>query len=116
MNEQFKLGDIIDLVTSVRQVTTLLDGGDDADQLKVELAAMIMDRKALLKFMLALKRANKAANAVSDAPMSFVGGFIPEEDEPPSDPDPAPVPRRARADGPGLTESRSVVGRDKDDG
>ena len=115
MSESFKLGDIIDLVGNVKQVTTLLDGGADVEQLKSTLTDLIEDRKALLKFMLALKRANAAATAISDAPLSFVGGLAPLSVEPTDPPEPAPIPRRARASGPGLKSPRSIVGKDKDD-
>jgi hypothetical protein len=116
MSESFKLGDIIDLVSNLKQVTSILDGAKDADQLKVNLSDMLEDRKSLMKFMLALKRANVAASALADSPLSFVGGFLPPEEEPEEVPDPAPIPRRARPDGIGLKGRRNITGKDKEDG
>jgi hypothetical protein len=113
MSEPFRLGDVIDLVSNLKQVTSLLDGAKDADQLKQNLGDMLEDRKSLMKFMLALKRANIAADALADSPLSFVGGFPPTIEEPEEVPDPAPVPRRARADGLDLGR-RNIIGKDKD--
>jgi hypothetical protein len=116
MSESFRLGDIIDLVSNLKQVTSLLDGAKDAGQLRQNLSDMLEDRKSLMKFMLALKRANIAADALADAPLSFVGGSLPPEEKSEEVSEPAPVPRRARAGGSGLTGSRSIIGKDKEDG
>lgn len=99
MSEPIKLGDIVDLVSNVKQMTNMLDGVGDLDQLRKCLSGIVEDRKSLFKFMMALRRARRAVDTLSDTPLSFVGGFtLPSEDLPesmPSYPE-RPVPSRAQ--------------------
>ncbi len=99
MSGPIKLGDIVALVSNVKQMTNMLDGAEGIEQLRKCLSAIVEDHKMLMKFMVAIRRANRAVDTLSDTPLSFVGGFaLPSEEaeEPvPSYPD-RPVPRRAR--------------------
>ncbi len=99
MSDQIKLGTIVDLVSNVKQMTSLLDDADDLDRLQAALAGLVENRKSLMKFMIALRRTKKACATISEAPLSFVGGFVSDDEnvEPvPSLPEPRPVPSRAR--------------------
>ncbi len=118
MSEPIKLGDLVDLVSNVKQMTNMLDGAGDLEQLRKCLSSIVEDRKLLFKFMMALRRARRAADTLSETPLSFVGGFAlpPEETtEPvPSYPE-RPVPRRAQRIAADPKARARVMGDDKPD-
>lgn len=118
MSDQIKLGTIVDLVTSVKQMTSLLDGADDLDRLREALAGLVEDRKAIMKFLIALKRTRKACATIAEAPLSFVGGFVPDDESAdlvPSLPEPRVVPSRARRIASDPKERARIMGDDEDD-
>ena len=108
MDNLLKLGDIIDLVSSVRQITTLLDAAADPEKLRVSLHALLEDRKTRVKLLVALKRAERAADQLSNSPLSFMGGLVAEDE--PEMPEPSPVPRRAQRIANDPKERKRVMG------
>jgi len=113
MSDSLRLGDIIDLVGGVKQVTSLLDGGADHVKLRDSLTEMLGDRKALIKFAVALKKAKRAADALANSPLGFVGGL--DADDEPEAPEPGPIPRRAQRVASDPKQRRRVMG-DEDGG
>ena len=117
MNEAIRLGDIIELVSNVRQMDSMLDGSSDLDRVRTCLASLLEDRKALMKFMMALRRTRRAADSLSNASLSFVSGFAPPEEESPEEEFPErPIPRRARRAAADLKERTRIMGNEEDTG
>jgi hypothetical protein len=114
MSETFKLGDIVSLVSNTRKVSAMLDGAEDVKQVRAALVGIAEDPKSLLNFMVAVRSARRASDALAGASLSFVGGAV-QSEEPKEEPSEtemelSPVPSRARRAAKDPKERKRVMG------